>query len=418
MVLGPLELARSRRPLRRPPAFAWEPEGGVQGRGIGAAARRFRVATTATRWLDPIASGNGLTKATPTGDLWAILGAINQPTTIYVRERAVTLDLAHGGAGTVFVDHCEIIVVKDFDTLEPGSIRHAMSAPLVWTAAGGGSYSAPMAGNYAFTPGNVIDEATLDAYGGGTWLTPVADAAAVAATASSWAKVGSTIYVRTADSRAPDANLLVMKNANNMATVFAGTNLYLEGLELLGGARPFYAPRGGTITLARCKARYGVEEGFGFVDTTRATLIDCAMTGNGSDGVAYTTTPRAVEVRVTSCKNGHPITPTNICNGSSQHAGEVIRVDGVYLDNQGPNLADVLGAKSWNVRCRASGSIATQPTQQVGVWIQGTAWLDGCDIGGNAHADLKAQLEGDVLNVYGTRYATTDGAGVVRASRG
>ncbi len=409
------------RPLRRPAGFGFAVEGGIQpGKGIGASPRRWRVPTTATKYVAKGGSGTGTTSGDPIGTVWQVLNAVNQPTTIYVLQGdGSDLDLSNGIAGVNCVDDVEIIVVTSFATLAPGRRRITMAAPLTWTSVGSGVYSAPMAGAYAFAPYNVVDEATLDAYGGGAWLVPRADQAAVAANPGSWAKVGSDIFVRTSDSRAPDSRLLVFKNANLASTVFANTDLYLEGVELLGGAQPLYMPQSGTATLVRCHAKYGRLAGFTFNGATRANLFECRATGNGGDGITYTSTLRALEVGCTSCKNGDPITPTNINNGSTMHsAGSIIRVDGVYRDNQGPNVADVGGGSSWLVRCQASGSTATQSTQRVGLHVQGTAWLDACDFTGNPEADLKPELNGDVINVYGTRYATIAGAGAVRASRG
>lgn len=418
---GLLDLHRGRRQLRRPPAFPWAPEGGVQpGRGIGAAASRYRLATTATRWMAKGAAGNGLTSGTPRGTVWQILNDVDQPTTIYVLEGdGSDLDLSNGIAGSTCVDDVELIVVKDFTTLAPGRRRFTMAAPLVWSDEGGGVWSAPMAGAYAFAPYNVVDEAFLDAYGGGQWLTPRADEAATAANAGSWAKVGTDIFVRTPDSRQPDADVLVLKNINHASTVFADTSIYFEGVDLVGGAQPWSMPASGTATFARCSARYGRLGGFTFNGATRATLLYCEATGNGADGIAYTSTPRALEVGCSSCKNGDPFVIGNTHNGSSMHSGgSIVRVDGVYLDNQGPDVADVDDGTSWLVRCRASGTTATQSSQQVGVWIDGTAWLDSCVVTGNPEFDIKAQDVGDIVNVYGTRFNTAGGAGTIRASRG
>jgi hypothetical protein len=410
--------------LRPPPGFASlaASVGGVHRRGIGASHRSFRLATTAVRWMAKGGAGSGTTPEDPKGTVWQLLNVVNQPTTIYVLEGdGSDLDLATGIAGSACVDDVELIVVRDFTTLEPGTRRFTLAAPLVWSAVGGGVYSAPMAGAYAFAPYNVIDEAFLDAYGGGAWLTPVADQAAVTATPGAWAKVGTNIFVRTTDSRAPDAQVLVMKNVNHASSPIAGKHVYFEGVELLGGAQPFSKATSGTVTLARCKARYGRVGGFTFNGATRANILDCAVTGNGADGITYTSTPLAVEVGVSSCKNGDPtIAPANTHNGSTVHSGgRIIALNCDYRDNQGPNGSHVGGAQVWWVGCRASGSTATQSTQKLGVHIQGTGWLDDCDLTGNDEAAVKAELLGDVVNVYNCRGAADwTGAGLVRESRG
>jgi hypothetical protein len=421
-MLGLLHHRRDDRPLVRPGGFPFEPEGHVQrGRGIGATARRWRLTTTTTRWVAKGGSGDGTTSGTPRGTLWQVLNGVNQPTLVYVLEGdGSDMDLATGFAGSACVDDVEIIVVKSFATLEPGTRRFTMSAPLTWASAGGGVWSAEMAGAYAFLPYNVIDEAFLDAYGGGQWLTPRADQAAVTANAGSWAKVGTTIFVRTSDSRAPDSRVLVLKNVNHTSSPIAGKSVYFEGVELMGGAQPFVKATSGTATFNRCKARYGRLAGFTFNGATRANFFDTRVTGNGADGITYTSTPLALEVGVSSCKNGDPtIAAANNHNGSTAHSGAtVVRVDGEYLDNQGPNLADVGGGKSWIVRCRASGTTATQSTQKVGIHIDGTAWVEDSDVSDNEGGGIKAEAEGDVVNLYNCRGVTTAGTGVVRESRG
>jgi hypothetical protein len=418
----PIDYRRDRRPLRRPAAFPFDADGGVQpGRGIGASARRYRLTGTTARYVDPLAAGTGASPASPRATMWQELNAVTGPTTIYVRERpGVVMDLSNGPAGSACVDHCEIVAVKDLTTLEPGSVRIRMSAPLVWSSAGGGAYQATMDGNYVFAPYAVIDEKTLDVYGGGQWLTPVANLAAVQAAPGSWAKVGSTIYVRTSDSRAPDGDVAVMKDVNAIATVFK-TALYLEGLQLDGGAMGVYAPQATQVTAHRCSMRHARLFGVAALNSDRVNLLEVTATGNGSDGITYTDVTQAIEVGVLSARNGNPITPANNCNGSTGHGeSAIIRADGFYLDNQGPNLVDVLGAQSWNIRCRASGSIATQLSQRVGVWAgQGSSiWLDGCDVTSNPELDLKAADADSVISTYGTRYSTVGGLGAVRASRG
>jgi hypothetical protein len=165
--------------------------------------------------------------------------------------------------------------------------------------------------------------------------------------------------------------------------------------------------------------RYGRLGGVTYQNLARATTLDTITAGNGADGIEYTDTTRGLEVGVTSSRNGNPITPANNCNGTTGHGeSSIIRVDGTYLDNQGPNIADVLGASSLNVRCRASGSIATQLTQRVGVWSHGLVWLDGCDVTGNPEADLKTQDASGAIYHHATRFGSVTGAGVVRAGRG
>ena len=256
---------------------------------------------------------------------------------------------------------------------------------------------------------------------GAEWLQPI-DPAAVAATPGSWAKVSTVIYVRLADDRAPDANVLVMKDVSGFATAFAGDSFYVEGVDIRGGTRCVRAQIGTQVALARVSMRYGRLGGVSLQNLTRSTLLECNVFGNAADGIEYTTTARGLEVGCTSSHNGNVIgAPGNIHNGSTSHgACSIIRVDGTYLDNQGPNLADVLASKSLNVRCRASGTSATQASQRVGVWSQGNVWLDRCDVTGNPELDLKAQDVGNTIVHYSTRFATAGGDGVagIRAGRG
>jgi hypothetical protein len=101
----------------------------------------------------------------------------------------------------------------------------------------------------------------------------------------------------------------------------------------------------------------------------------------------------AVEVGSIGRHNGIP-GQTNQ-NGSTSHdGGTVIRVNGMYFSNIGPNVADVNeDTHSWNVGCVSCDSrVGVSTTQNVNWQSYGPGnrmWLDDCVSVGSLH-DLYA----------------------------
>lgn len=102
-------------------------------------------------------------------------------------------------------------------------------------------------------------------------------------------------------------------------------------------------------------------------------------------------------------------------NGSSNHSGYVVRVNGIHLDPFGPNIADTATSYSWNLGVQAGYSQLTvngiPSVPRYGILNQGNnAWLDGCAATGNDagfNSDSSANVR--VFNCFGTQAATASG---------
>ncbi|CAG7601163.1 hypothetical protein PAESOLCIP111_00461 [Paenibacillus solanacearum] len=260
---------------------------------------------------------------------------------------------------------------------------------LAWTAESGltATYRAARS-----SVGRVFDAAFTDRFGDYTELTVRGSAAEVGANPGSVYSDGTYVWVRTADSRPPDARLrvfLAVKNAN----IEGGKTIYAEGIRFEGGTNPFRAansaaePDHTRVYVKNCKFKYAsATNGFHILGTKECFSQNCEAARNRSDGFNYHhyngKVPAAVEVGNIGRHNGIP-GETNQ-NGSTSHDGAtVIRVNGMYFDNIGPNVADVdAGTHSWNVGCVSYDSrVGVSTTQNVNWQNYGSGnsmWLDDC----------------------------------------
>jgi hypothetical protein len=271
---------------------------------------------------------------------------------------------------------------------------------LVWSAESGltGTYKAART-----SVGRVFDAAFTDPFGDYAELTVCGSADEVGDHPGSTYTDGSTVWVRTADSRPPDDRVrvyLAVKNAN----IEGGKTLYVEGISFEGGTNPLRAansaaePDNLKVYAKNCKFKYAsATNGLHILGARECFIQNCEAARNRSDGFNYhhynNRTPMAVEVGSIGRHNGIP-GQTNQ-NGSTSHdGGTVIRVNGMYFSNIGPNVADVNeDTHSWNVGCVSCDSrVGVSTTQNVNWQSYGPGnrmWLDDCVSVGSLH-DLYA----------------------------
>jgi hypothetical protein len=402
----------------------------------------LRVATSVTRYVKPTGANanTGLSWAQAERSIWEALNRVGaSATTIYVLGSADPLnptiyDDDHNWISALTAN-VNMIVVSDETTLAPG---YAMSSTGMraggarlgtWalTASGDGPnvYEATLAA--ANTPYAVIDASTLT-NGAPTKLTSRASIALVQANPGSYYHdtTGNVLYVRTSDSRAPDASLRPLRSAFNGRCTIA-VDFYVEGMTFEGGSgRAFYAQNVGTGTFYRCKFTCASTQGFELsvagtvTDTTHTVyLIDCEARGNGGDGIGYTIlgsgeTVNALEWNCSHVGNSGAGTD----QGGSAHrlttntGVHVIRVGSTCSMNKTQGFADVGqstdGCHVWmlggSITGEATGYYAGNGTQ---------VWLHGCVLTNNT-TDLVTDNAAGVINVSGTHYATTSGTGTVQ----
>jgi len=123
---------------------------------------------------------------------------------------------------------------------------------------------------------------------------------------------------------------------------------------------------------------------------------------------------QAVEI---NCKStfagdidGEPTAP-NTSNGSAMHgAGDILRINGVYRHNYGPNVVDSGTGESWNVGTTSGKGGGSG--NDFGLYTTGPVmYLDNCASYGSAQADI-ATTSGGIIKHFATSYRTTSGTGI------
>lgn len=394
-----------------------------RGRGVfdvtgDLAARRIADGGN-VRWLDPNGSdaANGLTEGTAK-QTWAGVRAtfaLNTPVTVYVKPGTY----AAWGANTVY-QNANIIAVG-------GRARFSAAVTgLSWAPNGTfpAVYQATVAAPYA-----VVDEAQLDAERIATWLTLQASLAAVNSTPGSYWASGGVLYVRTADSRAPDSSLLVLPTSTLNGVGLLDPSVFASGIDWIGGGggRAFTAQAMSAFTAVNCRFMYGEIGGYYANSCLDSVLVDCETHGSyNGDGFGYSAIGKHLELRCRSRRHGAPwAASSGINNASSAHGATVVRLSGYYGNSDGPNVADAISSYSFNAGCRIEASRddsgATQQCNVVADSSGGGAgakiWLLDCGLGGaGIAADLRANLAADRIYVRNTPYGRApSGAGAVEA---
>lgn len=250
--------------------------------------------------------------------------------------------------------------------------------------------------------GRVLDVSQTDANGDYYELTLVADAATVDTTPGSWYLDGSNVlWVRTIDSREPDVDIWPLIDNNIHAT--GDITMYFQDLEVVGS-------RGGNIWLTNTGAAQtpkaylkNVELSFGIdtngLTTTGFSEVYCQNVishNNDGDGfnhhILNAVVPHAGEIDCVGRNNGKS---GDNDNGSSIHdGGSIIRVNGTYNNNIGPNIADIQAAESWCLGTTASDS--DSGTTNINFQIDGDMWLDTCTSSLSTY-DLWSSQVGDTI---------------------
>lgn len=365
-------------------------------------------------------SNTGLSWAQAYRSIWKAIismdtGSAYGASTIYVA--AGTYDYTNGFAGLgPGNDSFNLIAVG-------GRVRSTTSRlNLSWSLVGGGTpdvYSASL----STAPYAVVDELYTGTYGLASRLTLQASAAAVQSNPGSYYHTGSTLYVRTVDSRAPDLYLHPFEGGGsqyNMLINNAAVVAYVEGVDFLGGEKAAYMLNGTRLTLVDCDAHYANSEGVR-TEIADAYMVRVRSQENGGDGFAYTYTTgagtsRAVEFLCVGSDNGYGADETS--NGSSMHSGgAVIRVGGTYQRNKGPNIADVNDSRSWNHDLTVGLTRASTASQRTNFYCDGQMFIGGCTLDATGMAyDIQAEDAEDVVEVASdTTYGTTGGSGTVSA---
>jgi hypothetical protein len=107
----------------------------------------------------------------------------------------------------------------------------------------------------------------------------------------------------------------------------------------------------------------------------------------------------------------NPVSTAQNKNGSSNHDGYVVRVNGEYVNSFGPAVADTDGSYTWSIGSIGGYSFATGASRY-GFIVQGTtakAWYDGCKTVGNSGFNADTSAEGYTFNSFGPQVQSASG---------
>lgn len=266
---------------------------------------------------------------------------------------------------------------------------------LTWAVSAGYTYTYEATRS---SVGNVFDTKLVDKYGDYMPLVQRASIADVNANPGSWYSDGTKVYVRTRDSRVVDNTVRAYLTVNNIRNT-GNFTLYLENVDIEGGPAAVRvensaAGQNAKVYAKNCSFKYAISADSFRTLGADSILQDCVAAQGFLDGFNYHAqngfAPTAVEINCIGRNNGlRDGGGTN--NGSTMHdAGTVVRVNGEYFGNSGPNVADVISSKSWNV-CVISRNAAS--TASVNFWNEYLMWLDSCQSYGSI-VDLDVRLGG------------------------
>lgn len=347
-------------------------------------------------WVDPTKadnSGDGLTAATAKRDLAPLLTNNSTYDTIYIVPGSLfDRDAVKGWGG-------ELTVSKNI--ICPGGRAKITRryAPTSWTNVGSGVFSCARSGVRI-----CFDTTILDEYGIYQLIAPVATLGALSGVTSGWYTDGTTLYIKRVDGLQPTvvstAIFLSEGTGNGSGIVRGNIHVYCENIDFEGG----YAAMSCRTNASGQKqkyfgknCRYGYsysEDGFSCFGTSLVMHQDSVAVRNVKDGFNYhvnETYPLEagvfVEVDCAAYRNG--ITQIgdvglweNNRNASTAHDGYIgVRVGFAGYETRGPIVADVDGAKTWNVGVSAHSSLGEATDQQCNFFVGGGGaqmWLDRC----------------------------------------
>jgi hypothetical protein len=242
----------------------------------------------------------------------------------------------------------------------------------------GNHYEAAVGGSKQVSA--MLDRTLLNAFGKFTRLTYKSSIAEVDAAAGSFWQdpiQGGTVYVRTFDDRAPDADL-IYRAPFAFAPTIDNRSFYFENLYFMGAVRVRNASAaGGTKAFFKnCALLDGYFEITGVNETI---FQNCSLYKPGGDGINYDVRngilSKAIEINCSVSMGG--LGGASDQASTSHNGCVVVRIGGNYGFCGGQVIADVINAKTWNLGVKAHDSLVG-----VGFYTSGLMWLDSCSTTG------------------------------------
>jgi hypothetical protein len=268
----------------------------------------------------------------------------------------------------------------------------------------------------------ILDTTYLDSNEQLTKMALVASVALCDSTAGSYYAVDTTVYIHTFDSRATnlDTQIILMDKTYRPIYVASSTtdfNCYLEGIDIYGGqsALSLAASKVGhnlNLIGKNCRFIYSASNYNVFYSQGgNCYFQNCIAAGStDTDGFNYHKSPvtdetgTVIEINCVGRNNGTDGTD----NGSTIHDGyQIVRINGVYYGNAGPNLAETnAGTVSWNIGCVMQGSTSNEAAKaydSAEMHMEGCVALDGTFVeDGGTITELHTRT--DVVEVSSTVY--------------
>lgn len=369
------------------------------------AGKAYYVATNGNDLAD------GLTPATPLRKILTALGKAD-------------VDVVYVAAGDYHRDYqWNVSPARNVAVIATGGVVRSTvhQTGLSWVQ--DGTYT----NTYKATRSNTIqlrDVLYSDSNGDSQKLTQLASADLVDAAPGSWCIDGSNVvYVRLSDDRVPDADLRIYLAGINNGLVTGNVHVYAEGIVFEGGGSPFRAATSGAgqdqrIYFKNCQFKYGTDNGLTVLGSALVIAQGCVSAKNWQDGFNYhvqnAVIPNAIEINCVGRDNG-AVNGTANDNGSSIHdGGNIVRLNGEYYRNVGPNVIDIGPSLSWNLGTYAHDSASDVVGLDNNFSITGTMWCDRCRSTGSTY-DYVAAAASTLYKRLCIGDASDNGAGTVGA---
>lgn len=228
--------------------------------------------------------------------------------------------------------------------------------------------------------GRVIDIKYKDNVGEFLELTKVSSIAEVENRANSYFTDNVKVYIHTKDNRNPDSDIKCL--FNTIYPLQFHKDLYLEGINLIGGKSPLKGGSGAKLYAKDCEFKFSTLENGISINSSFGVLQNCNASNNYLDGFNYNG-GNIIETDCKAFRNGIiGIGLVDTQNGSTQHnGGKIIRINCEYGYNKGSNLGDNHSntqSVNFNIISHDSNSETERYNSNFTAHTNANVWLVNC----------------------------------------